>query len=170
MAVQENQAMNSPAKKLLREYRDLLCEIEGLERERERMTTIATSPGRLTLRRDQLRRQDLDEIEPGTLPPARAKTRSVPKSDRIPEQIANIADLDEQISNAIGRAAYKRDAIERLITCLDSNGRRLIRMRYMELWTWDRIAEAYSVSVRAVHYTHKDILDVLNARLPKNVS
>lgn len=119
----------------LRQYRHLLKEIRELEREKRHVLDRYLAPPQPT-------------GMPGAHDEADRIGNVVAKRDRYQRLID--AKLDELID--------LRHEIEKAIADLPSEDRRLIRLRYIEGWSWGRVAEALHYSVRQVLRHHGRIL------------
>lgn len=63
-----------------------------------------------------------------------------------------------KLKEVLGRAERQYEAIEDAIATLPSEERMLIRYRYVDGWTWERIADEYHYTSRNVHYIHSNAL------------
>jgi DNA-directed RNA polymerase specialized sigma subunit len=137
--------MNSPAKKLLREYRDLCFEERSLVVEIDRLDAIAKSPGAVKPRFVTIK-------------------NNTPK-EKLSGQIANKAEREDELARVRADITAGRKRVEALVSCLQSRDRRIVRMRYIELKSWVAIAHELECTPRTVHRHHRELLEYLNMRL-----
>ena len=119
----------------LRQYRHLLREIRELEREKKHVLDRYLSPP-----------------QPTGMPGAHDD------GDRIGDIVAKRDRYQRLIDKKLGELIDLRHEIEKAIENLPSEDRRLIRLRYIEGWSWQRVADALHYSVRQALRHHGRIL------------
>ena len=122
-------------KMTLRQYRHLLKEIRELEREKRHVLDRYLAPP-----------------QPTGMPGAHDD------GDRIGDVVAKRDRYQRLIDAKLDELIDLRHEIEKAIENLPSEDRRLIRLRYIEGWSWTRVAEALHYSVRQVLRHHGRIL------------
>lgn len=122
-------------KMTLRQYRHLLKEIRELEREKRHVLDRYLAPP-----------------QPTGMPGAHDD------GDRIGNVVAKRDKYQRLIDAKLDELIDLRHEIEEAIAFLPSEDRRLIRLRYIEGWSWGRVAEALHYSVRQVLRHHGRIL------------
>ena len=119
----------------LRQYKHLLREIKELEREKKRVLDQYLAPP-----------------QPTGMPGAHDS------GDRIGDVVAKRDKYQQLIDRKLDELIDLRHEIEKAIENLPSEDRRLIRLRYIEGWSWERVAETLHYSVRQVLRHHGRIL------------
>lgn len=119
----------------LRQYRHLLREIRELEREKKHVLDRYLAPP-----------------QPTGMPGAHDD------GDRIGDIVAKRDRYQRLIDKKLGELIDLRHEIEKAIENLPSEDRRLIRLRYIEGWSWQRVADALHYSVRQALRHHGRIL------------
>lgn len=122
-------------KMTLRQYRHLLKEIRELEREKRHVLDRYLAPP-----------------QPTGMPGAHDD------GDRIGNVVAKRDKYQRLIDAKLDELIDLRRDIEQAIAELPSEDRRLIRLRYIEGWSWVRVADALHYSVRQVLRHHGRIL------------
>lgn len=122
-------------KMTLRQYRHLLKEIRELEREKRHVLDRYLAPP-----------------QPTGMPGAHDD------GDRIGNVVAKRDKYQRLIDAKLDELIDLRRDIEQAIAELPSEDRRLIRLRYIEGWSWGRVADALHYSVRQVLRHHGRIL------------
>lgn len=127
-------------KKQLAEYLDVKKEYaQVLEKLRE-VEAVMTSP----------RAQKLDGMP-------RGGSGGDPMSSIVAQHIA----LEEKYQQQLGRLAAAQEAVENMIESLEPVERRLMRHRYIDGLSWERVCVAMSYSWRQTHNIHSAALDKL---------
>ena len=122
-------------KRTSRQYRHLLKEIRELEREKRHVLDRYLAPP-----------------QPTGMPGAHDD------GDRIGNVVVKRDKYQRLIDAKLDELIDLRHDIEQAIAELPSEDRRLIRLRYIEGWSWVRVADALHYSVRQVLRHHGRIL------------
>lgn len=81
------------------------------------------------------------------------------RGDRIQDAVCNIADLEQDIAREIGAQVRLRRRVERAVNRLeDDRLRDVVRYRYVDGYTWERIAEEMCYSPMQVSRLHAKAL------------
>lgn len=93
------------------------------------------------------------------------KMDGMPRSGKVSDptgaqavQHTQVLDLYQQKVAELNKALIE---IEQAIECLDPRERTLIRLYYIEGFTWEEVCVAMSYSWRQIHYIHKKTLEKL---------
>lgn len=81
--------------------------------------------------------------------------------DRQSELVIKIIEIQEEIHRQLQRAYDYMAKIEKAIEALPAREAYLIRLRYLELKSWEEIAVEMKYSWRQVHRIHSDALKLL---------
>lgn len=120
------------AKEYLRQYRTLDAEINAKLEERAQIRALAE---RVT--------------------PSEQGGGSGTVSDRVGRGAARLADLEREIDAEVDRLTELRDEIVAMIREVpDYNQRMVLRMRYINGWTWEKIAVSLDFSYQWVCVLH----------------
>lgn len=119
----------------LRQYRGILREIEQLEAEKQRVLDSLLAPP------NQVRQLQ-----------GRSGT------DRIGEAVARRETYQNLIDRKLDELIALREQIESAIQGLPAEERRLMRLRYIDGLTWEKIAVELNYSWSQVHRIHSTIL------------
>lgn len=84
---------------------------------------------------------------------------STPDNQRLEKTIAEIVDLENEISTDIGRLIDLKREINSAINSVENpEHRTLLEMRYLNFQTWEQIAVKLNCDVRHVYRLHGQIL------------
>lgn len=127
-------------KKQLSGYMDIKKEYNQILEKLKDIEAIMTSP----------RAQKLDGMP-------RGGSGGDPMSALVAQHIA----LEEQYREQLWKLAAAQSAVEDMIESLESKERKLLRHRYIDGLTWERVCVAMSYSWRQTHEIHAKALDKL---------
>ena len=127
-------------KKQLSEYLDIKLEYVQILEKLKEVEAIMTSP----------RAQKLDGMP-------RGGSGGDPMSALVAQHIA----LEERYKHQLWRLAAAQEAVETMIESLEPVERKLMRHRYIDGLSWERVCVAMSYSWRQTHNIHSAALDKL---------
>lgn len=85
--------------------------------------------------------------------------RSSNVSDKVQISVERIAELQDKLCNAINQCVELRQTIEKVINKVDdSTLERLLKLRYIEGHTWERVAAEMHYSWQHIHKLHSQAL------------
>ena len=84
------------------------------------------------------------------------------KSDPVLRKVEQHEALQERYHEKLIALIAAQHEVEDMIETLDSTERRLVRHRYIEGLSWERVCVVMNYSWSQVHQIHRDILDKLS--------
>lgn len=81
--------------------------------------------------------------------------------DKLSEIVCKIVEVQEQINEELKKSYDYMAKIEKAIEALPPREAHLIRLRYLELKSWERICVEMNYSWRQIHRIHSDALKLL---------
>lgn len=89
--------------------------------------------------------------------------RAKGRQDRVAVLVARIIDLDQMLTDKLGRMVDCRVEIEKALETLEAADRLLMRLRYIEGFDWDKIATelGYNTDGKNVYKRHNNIIKKL---------
>lgn len=92
---------------------------------------------------------------------SKATIRTKSTDDRLSEIVCKIVEVQNEINRQLEKSYECMAKIEKAIETLPPREAYLIRMRYLELKSWEEIAVEMKYSWRQVHRIHSDALKLL---------
>lgn len=97
--------------------------------------------------------------------PSGVRLDGMPKGNATGDPVASIVSqrmaLEERYKEKLGRRYAAQHHVEELIESLEPTERKLLRHRYIEGLSWEKICVEMSYSWRQCHYIHAQALDRL---------
>lgn len=84
---------------------------------------------------------------------------SSPDNQRLQKTIAEIVDLENEVSTDIGRLVSLKREIKNIINQVQNEKyRTLLELRYLNFWTWEQIAVDLNFSIQHTYRIHDEAL------------
>lgn len=83
--------------------------------------------------------------------------------DKLSTIVSKIVDIQKTINIELQLYYYNMERIEKTIQTLPARESYLIRLRYLELKSWENICVEMNYSWRQIHYIHAEALKILSA-------